>query len=231
MFSPMRCGARLPITVVGLALATCLVAGPPALARGGHGGGGHGGGGHGGGHHGGGHHGGYHHGGYHHGGYYHGGNGYYYGGTGYYGGYYPGSYYGTGYYGSGGYGYGYGYGSNNTYPTYVYSDPSYVQGSPAIGASVGYAGAGQGRYLGIDEQAVADAAGSGMKVLQVYPESPAAQAGLQPGDIILSANGYVMQQHGNLAWVISSLPPGGALQMNVRKFSDGAVHAVSVNVP
>ena len=76
MDSPMRRGARLPLTLLGLALAAWIATGPSAFARGGGGGGAtavaaedtaaavhHGGGGHGGG----GHHGG---GGYHGGGYY-----------------------------------------------------------------------------------------------------------------------------------------------------------------
>ena len=38
--------------------------------------------------------------------------------------------------------------------------------------------------------------------------SPAEQAGLQPGDVILSANGYLTQQSGNLAWIIATVPTG-----------------------
>ena len=191
------------------------------------GGGGHGGSGHSGGYHSGGHGGG----GYHHGGYYHGGNGYYNG-------YYPGFYYGSGYYGN--LGYGYGYGSGFTYPYYNYGTngtgyayPGYGYGysSGAAAAPMTYAAPAQGRYLGIDEQPVTDPAGPGMKVVQVYPGSAAQQAGLQPGDVILSANGYVTQQHGNLAWIISTVPPNGTLALTVHRASDGAIHVLSANLP
>ena len=68
MDSPLRRGARLPLTLLALALAAWIVTGPSAFAKGG-GGGGHGGGGGGGGHGGGGHSGGSgHSGGYHGGG-------------------------------------------------------------------------------------------------------------------------------------------------------------------
>lgn len=203
-----------------LGIGAWIVTGTSAFAHGGGGGGGgHGGGGGrgGGGHSGGGYHGG---GGGNHGGYYH-------SGYGYYGGIYPGYYFGSGYYGYPGYGYGYnngyaypyynsGYGYN--YPTYTYDNSVY----PA---------ATQGRYLGIDELAVNDSAGPGMQVMRVYPGSAAEQAGLQPGDVILSANGYVTQQSGNLAWIIATVPSGGLLQMNVHTVRDAAVHAVTARIP
>ena len=57
--------------------------------------------------------------------------------------------------------------------------------------------------------------------------SAAEQAGLQAGDVIHSANGYVTQEHGNLAWIISTVPSNGVLQMNVRKVRDGATRVVA----
>ena len=70
-----------------------------------------------------------------------------------------------------------------------------------------------------------------MKVVSVYPGSPAEQAGLEAGDVILSANGYVTQQQGHLAWIISTVPPGGVLQLTVHKLSDGAIHVVNAILP
>jgi membrane-associated protease RseP (regulator of RpoE activity) len=207
---------KILAAVLGLTLAFSA---QPASA---HGGGGHGGGGHsGGGHHGGGYHGG----GYHHGG------SYYHGSGGNHRGYYPGFYFGSGFYGYPGYGYGYGYGTGYTYPyyysgytnnytAYTYDNSVYAAAAPS-----------QGRYLGIDEQAVADSAGAGMKVIRVYPGSPAEQAGLQPGDVIQSANGYLTQQNGNLTWIIATVPPNGVLQMTVHRASDGAVHSMSASLP
>jgi membrane-associated protease RseP (regulator of RpoE activity) len=225
MFSPMRRGGRLPVAVLALALAAWVVTAPSAFA---HGGGGGGGGGHGGG--GGGHSGGGHYGGGHYS------SGYHHNGNGNFGGFFPGYFFGSGFYGYPGYGYGYGYpgygygngyaypyynsGYTYTYPTNTYDYSVYPAASPS-----------QGRYLGIDEQPVADSAGPGMNVSRVYPGSPAEQAGLQPGDVILSANGYLTQQHGNIAWIISTVAPNGVLQMNVHTASDGAVHSLSARLP
>ena len=216
MFSSMRRGVRFSTMVLALAIATWVVTGSSAIAKGG-GGGGHGGGG--GGHGGGGHGGG----GYHGGGYR--GGGYHRGGYRYYNNYYPFYYYGGYGYGYPGYGYGYGYYSypyynyGYTYPSYVYDD------------STAYAAPSQGRYLGIDEQAVVDGSGQGMQVVRVYAGSAAEQAGLQAGDVIYSANGYLTQQHGNLTWIISTIPSNGILRMNVRSARDGAMRTVSAQIP
>jgi hypothetical protein len=224
MFSSMRRGVKFPTMVLALAIAAWVVTGSSAFAKGG-GGGGHGGGGggHGGGGHGGGgfHGGGYRGGGYRGGGHY--GGGYRRGGIRYYNNYYP-FFYSGGYY----YGYpGYGYGSyNDPYYNYGYTYPNYVYDN-----STPYAAPSQGRYLGIDERAVADAGGQGMQVVRVYAGSPAERAGLQPGDVIYSANGYYTQQHGNLTWIISTVPSNGALQMNVRSARDGAMRMISAQMP
>ena len=212
MLTGSRRGARVSLTV--LALAFWLLPGPSAFAKGG----GHGGGGHGG--HGGGHHsGGYHHGGHHYG---------------YYGGYWPGYSWGYGYYP--GYGYGY-YGTGYSYlydndgysnPTYGYAPAFVTQGPPATGTS---AVPGQGRYLGIDEMPVVDGGVRGMRIMRVYPGSAAEQAGLQPGDVIHSANGYAIQEYGNLTWVISNLPPNGILRMSVRTARDGMEHILGATIP
>jgi hypothetical protein len=215
MFSSMRRGVKTPILVLALALAAWIVTGPSAFAKGGGGGGGGGHGGGGGGHGGGGF--GHSGGGYRSGGYNRGGNGYYNR-------YYPNFFYGGGYFGYPGYGYGYGY----SYPYYIdgYAYPNYGYDNSTL-----YAAPSQGRYLGIDEQAVVDAGGQGMQVVRVYAGSAAEQAGLQAGDVIYSANGYLTQQRGNLTWIMSGVPSNGDLQMNVRAARDGAMHVVSARLP
>jgi S1-C subfamily serine protease len=94
-----------------------------------------------------------------------------------------------------------------------------------------YAAPSQGRYLGIDEQPVVDSGGRGMQVTRVFPGSAAEQAGLQVGDVIHSANGYLTQEHGNLAWIIANTPSNGELRMNVRTVRDGADHLIIARVP
>jgi PDZ domain len=217
MITSLRRGAKMPMTILALAVAAWSLTGQSAFAHGGGGGGGHGGGGHGGGGHSGAHHSrGYYHGGHH--------------------GYYPNYYFGGAY---GGYGYGYGYGYNYPYYNYGYNYPYYSYNYPAnyysaygsAAAPSVYAAPTQGRFLGIDEQPVMDAAGNGMQVVRVYSGSAAEQAGLQAGDVIYSANGYLTQQHGNLAWIIGTVPSNGLLQMNVRTARDGTVRVVTARIP
>ena len=76
-----------------------------------------------------------------------------------------------------------------------------------------------------------DAGVLGMQVVRVYPGSPAEQAGLQVGDVIQSANGYLIQQHGNLTWVIANAAPDGVLNMNIHSVRDGGIHLVTARVP
>jgi serine protease Do len=78
---------------------------------------------------------------------------------------------------------------------------------------------------------VVDSGGRGMQVARVYPGSAAEQAGLQVGDVIHSANGYLTQEHGNLAWIIANTAPNGELRMNVRTARDGVDHLITARVP
>ncbi len=244
---------RFPKALFALSLAAWVFAGSSALAKGGgggggHGGGGHGGGGHSGGHSGGGYHGGGYHGGGYHGGGYHGGyTRHYYPGGGSHGGYsgfyFPGLY-------LGGYGYGYGY-SNSYYPYgygYGYSDPSYtyqpsdvypgttgnnyyVEPNASASSTVVQPPGPQGAMLGIDEAAVVDATGSGMRVEKVYAGSAAERAGLQVGDVIRSANGYLTQVHGNLTWIINNQAANGVLNLVVHRAADGRDVTVVAQLP
>ena len=63
----------------------------------------------------------------------------------------------------------------------------------------------QGRFLGIDEEPVKLPDGRrGMKITNVYPGTAAQRAGLQVGDVLVSINGYLTEQRGNLAWIIAN---------------------------
>jgi S1-C subfamily serine protease len=70
-----------------------------------------------------------------------------------------------------------------------------------------------------------------MQVVRVHPGYPAEQAGLRVGDVILSANGYRMDQHGNLTWVIANAAPDGVLNLTVRSAVDGQNRSVTARVP
>jgi hypothetical protein len=71
-------------------------------------------------------------------------------------------------------------------------------------------------FLGINEQPLTEANGTGMKVTIVYAGSAAERAGLKVGDVIHSINGYNTQTRGNITWIIRNAAPDGTLKMNVR---------------
>ncbi len=144
--------------------------------------------------------------------------------------------YGYGYYP---YGYGSGYGnyydpytytSGYTYPTTTYTSgygPTGVQSTVPVTLSNG----AQGRILGIDEEPVVDKLGPGVKVARVYPGSVAERAGLQVGDVIHQANGYLTQVHGNLTWIINHHTPDGKLNLSVHKASNNRDATVVAQLP
>jgi serine protease Do len=57
--------------------------------------------------------------------------------------------------------------------------------------------------------------GDGVAVIQVVGGSPADQAGLQPGDVIISADGRTFTSNGALSHYIASKRPGDAVRLNV----------------
>ena len=82
--------------------------------------------------------------------------------------------------------------------------PAYV--APAAGATAAVANGR--RVLGIDEEPVALPDGrKGMKITNVYPGTARRRAGLQAGDVLISVNGYLTEQRGNLAWIIANATP------------------------
>ena len=72
------------------------------------------------------------------------------------------------------------------------------------------------------------AGGRGVLVLQVVPGSPAEQAGLQDGDVILAVNDIKMRSGAALIRYISNTSPGTTL--TVRRWRDGQEADVSVQV-
>ena len=77
-----------------------------------------------------------------------------------------------------------------------------IQGiSPAIAKSLG---------MNPDET-------TGALVATVTPNSPAAKAGLKPGDVIVSASGKPIKSVHDLPRLVASMPPGQQLELNVRR--------------
>ena len=116
----------------------------------------------------------------------------------------------------------------------------YTAAAAASGSSAGVtapspsatANADRVRDLGIDEEPVVDVDGvRGMKVSRVYPGTAAEKAGLKPGDVIRSINGYRTEQPGNLAWIIVNAAPGKVLKINVRTAADGKEQTITAQLP
>jgi hypothetical protein len=142
-------------------------------------------------------------------------------------------------------GYSYGYPYDATSYGYPYSGnaASYPTTDTTFGYSSAYVPPGasrpiaanadaQGKALGVVEKEVVDAAGNrGMEITRVYPGSAAEKAGLHAGDVIYSANGYLTEVPGNLAWVISNATPTNVLSMVVRSANDGRKYTYTVNLP
>jgi serine protease Do len=77
-----------------------------------------------------------------------------------------------------------------------------IQGiSPAIAKSLG---------MNPDEP-------TGAIVASVTPNSPAAKAGLKPGDVILSANGHPVKSVHDLPRLVAAMPPGQKIEMTLRR--------------
>jgi S1-C subfamily serine protease len=55
----------------------------------------------------------------------------------------------------------------------------------------------------------------GAWVESIYPETPAAQAGLKPGDVVLQVEGVSIRNENHLINLISALPPGQRVRLHV----------------
>ena len=91
-------------------------------------------------------------------------------------------------------------------------------------------------YLGVSIQAVTPAIAKAMSlngpegalVTQVSPDSPAAKAGLQAGDVILAINGTPVNEYNRLVMTVSMMTPGDTADLKV--FRDGQTKQFSVKV-
>jgi hypothetical protein len=87
------------------------------------------------------------------------------------------------------------------------------------------------RDLGIDEEAsVGEKGERGVKVSRVHPGTAAEKAGLKPGDVIRSINGYVTTERGNLAWIVANAAPDNVLKMSVRAAGDGKDRTITARL-
>ncbi len=84
---------------------------------------------------------------------------------------------------------------------------------------------------GIDAISVVDVGGvPALQVAQVYPGTMAEKAGLRPGDVIRSINGYATKVSGNIPWIIDNKAPDKILRLSVRTAADGKLHSLTMQV-
>ena len=91
-------------------------------------------------------------------------------------------------------------------------------------------------YLGVSVQAVTPAIAKAMNlntpdgalVSQLSPDSPAAKAGLQEGDVILSINGTPVNEYNQLRMTVSMMNAGDTA--NLKVFRDGQTEELAVKV-
>ncbi len=91
-------------------------------------------------------------------------------------------------------------------------------------------------YLGVEAQPVTDAmskalgldTAGGALVASVQPNTPAAHAGLQPGDVIRNVNGQPIKDPSALALDIAGIKPGDQAKLDIVR--DGHQQNVDVNV-
>lgn len=57
----------------------------------------------------------------------------------------------------------------------------------------------------------------GALVVEVYPDTPAAAAGLRPGDLILEFDGAQIQRFSDLAPMVGATPPGSEVELTVMR--------------
>src|SRR4051794_17847359 len=85
-----------------------------------------------------------------------------------------------------------------------------IAGQLAANGSVQHSGRA---WLGVDLRTLA---GTGVMVASTSPSGPAAQAGVRPGDLILSAGGRQTASVDDLATVLAGKRPGSRLALDVR---------------
>ncbi len=105
-----------------------------------------------------------------------------------------------------------------------------LESNPGVhqGTNVGFIGAQLGSLNSAVRQQIGYNGPSGVVVAQVLSGTPADQAGLQPGDVILRANGQAVSDPQRLITLIRSTKPGEHLSLEV--WSRGVKRLASLSV-
>jgi serine protease Do len=73
-----------------------------------------------------------------------------------------------------------------------------------------------------------DAEGGGVLVAQVFPDTPAGNAGLKAGDLVMQLNGEAVTESRALVRAIGMMPPGEVVKLIVQR--GGATQELSVTL-
>jgi putative serine protease PepD len=80
-------------------------------------------------------------------------------------------------------------------------------------------------YLGVS---IEDADGGGARIAEVRPETPAAQAGLQVGDVVTEVDGETIESGDELRLAVEAHEPGDSLELTVKR--DGDTRTLTVEL-
>jgi S1-C subfamily serine protease len=106
--------------------------------------------------------------------------------------------------------------------TGAYAVTSAVMGGGS-GVPTSSAASGSGAWLGID---VASSSLGGVMVVDVFPGSPAQNAGMEPGDVITQINGHPIFSPSDVTSAIANMRPGDHVQLQFE--GSGTTYSASV---
>jgi PDZ domain len=88
------------------------------------------------------------------------------------------------------------------------------------------------RSFGMSLEIAVDASSArGLKITRLQPGGVAEKAGLEVGDVIRSANGYLTEQPGNLTWIMINATPETIVTFNVLSAKTGEVRTITARRP
>lgn len=71
----------------------------------------------------------------------------------------------------------------------------------------------------------------GVRVLDIGPQGPAANAGVLPGDILIGLNGSPIYSVARLMWILRNVSPGDTVEMELSRRGDRLTIASRLSAP
>jgi serine protease Do len=105
--------------------------------------------------------------------------------------------------------------------TFFQGPPFQVQNPSYLGLGLREIGPDRAKALNLPEEA-------GVEITQVYPNSPAASAGLMAGDVVFEYNGQRVEGMEQFARLVRETPPGREVKLQI--FRNGATQTIAMRV-